>query len=97
MPLQTIRYDSAAILDSDDAIAAYINEAFQDGDLNVITHALGVIARARGMAQLARDTGLQREGLYRSLASEGNPEFGTVLRVMKALGLRLSAIPAHED
>jgi probable addiction module antidote protein len=97
MALETIPYDSAAVLDSDEAIGAYLDEAFRDGDLAVINHALGVVARARGMSRLARDTGLQREGLYRSLTAGGNPEFGTVLRIMKALGLRLRAEVSVDD
>jgi probable addiction module antidote protein len=92
--LELTPYDSAAYLDSEEAIAAYLDEAFRDGDLAMITHALGVVARARGMSHLARDAGLERAGLYRSLAAGGNPEFGTVLRLMKAMGLRLSVEPS---
>lgn len=66
----------------------------EDGDPAVITAALGDIARARGMSDMARATGLSRESLYKALSQDGNPEFATVLKVMKALGLRLSALPA---
>jgi probable addiction module antidote protein len=59
------------------------------GDGSLIRAALGTIARARGMSQLARDTGLAREGLYKALSPEGNPEFATVMKVIKALGLKL--------
>jgi probable addiction module antidote protein len=90
MPLETMPYDSAAVLDSEEAIAAYLDEAFSDGDLASIAQALGVVARARGMSQLAREAGVERAGLYKSLATGGNPELGTVLRVMKAMGMRLS-------
>jgi probable addiction module antidote protein len=90
MPLTTTPFDSAAYLDSEEAITAYLNEVLEDGDLELITHALGVVARARGMSQLARETGMQRAGLYRSLAAGGNPGFGTVLRLMRAMGLKLS-------
>ena len=60
-------------------------------DAAFISHALGVIARAKGMAQLAKDTGLGRESLYKALSSEGNPSFATILKVIKALGLRLAS------
>ncbi|MBV8427232.1 MAG: putative addiction module antidote protein [Hyphomicrobiales bacterium] len=90
MPVDTVPYDSAAVLDTEEAIAAYLGEAFSHGDLAVIAQALGVVARARGMTQLAREAGLERAGLYKSLATGGNPELGTVLRVMRAMGMRLS-------
>ena len=63
-------------------------------DAAFIADALGMIARARGMTQIARDAGLGRESLYKALSVEGNPEFATILRVVQALGLRLSALPA---
>ena len=94
MMLKTSRYDTADYLDSPEAIAAYIEAVFEDGDPALIAHALGVVARARGMSQVARDAGLSRESLYRALGSDGNPEFATVVRVLKALGLRLAAVPA---
>lgn len=93
MPLETRPYDSAEYLDSEEAIAAYIDAVLEDGDPALVAHALGVVARARGMSQIARDAGLSRESLYRALSPEGNPEFGTVLRVLKALGLRLTTTP----
>lgn len=96
MTLETQLYDSAEFLDSGEAIAAYLEEAFDSQDPSFIAHALGVVARARGMSRIARDTGLSRESLYRALSPEGNPEFTTVLRVMHALGLRLAAVPLGE-
>lgn len=97
MTLKTSPYDSANYLDSEDAIIAYLDDALESGDPALIAHTLGVVARARSMSQVAQDTGLSREALYRTLSSEGNPELGTVLRVMKALGLRLtvSSVPAR--
>lgn len=89
MSVETRPFDPAAYLDSPEAIAAYLEGAFADGDPAEITDALGVIARARGMSALAEETGLPRQSLYRALSSEGNPEFRTVLRVLQALGLRL--------
>lgn len=82
-------------LDSKAAIAAYVDAALEAGDPALISAALGDIARAEGMSKLARETGLAREALYRSLSAEGSLEFATVLKVMKALGLRLSAVPAE--
>lgn len=87
------RYDSAEDLKTDEDMAAYLDACLQEAgdDPAYIAHALGVIARARGMTQLARDTGLARENLYKALSAEGNPEFGTILKVVKALGLKLHA------
>jgi probable addiction module antidote protein len=96
MALKTTQYDTADYLDSPEAMAAYIDAVFEDGDPALVTHALGVVARARGMTQIARDAGLSRESLYRALGSEGNPEFATVVRVLKALGLRLTAVPSGD-
>jgi probable addiction module antidote protein len=93
MTLETRRWDAAEHLDSPEAIAAYFNAALEDGDPQLIAAALGDIARAKGMSQLARDTGLSRESLYRALSPEGNPELATVLRVARALGLQLGARP----
>src|SRR6266446_4928275 len=70
-------------------IANYLEAVFEDGDPALITHALGVIARAKGMSQIAQAAGLGRESLYKALSPEGNPEFATVLKVMRALGLKL--------
>jgi probable addiction module antidote protein len=94
MVLKTTPYDTAEYLDSEEKIAAYIDAVLEDGDPALVTHALGVAARARGMSQIARDTGLSRESLYRALSADGNPELATVLKVLKALGVRLSAVPA---
>ena len=96
MPLKTTPFDTADYLDSPDATAAYIDAVFEDGDPALVTRALGAVARARGMTQVARDAGLSRESLYRALGPEGNPEFATVVRVLKALGLRLKATPTDK-
>jgi probable addiction module antidote protein len=95
MPIETTLYDSAAYLDSDEAIAAYMEAAFETNDAAFITRSLGVAARARGMTQIAKDAGMSRESLYRALGDKGNPEFSTVLRVARALGLRLTTAPAE--
>lgn len=85
------RYDAADYLKSEEDMVAYLEAAIEEAgdDPEIVVIALGDIARARGMAQLAKDTGLTREGLYKALSADGNPSFGTVLKVMKALGLRL--------
>ena len=97
MAIKTTPYDSAEYLDSDEAIAAYIDEALGSADPAHITHALGVVARAKGMTEIARSAGVSREHLYRALKETGNPELSTVVRVLKALGLRLSALPIVEE
>jgi probable addiction module antidote protein len=85
------RYDTADYLKTEEDIALYMEAVMAEGgdDANFIAHALGDVARARNMSQLARDTGLTREGLYKALSSEGNPSFATVLKVARALGLEL--------
>jgi probable addiction module antidote protein len=90
------KWDSAEYLKTEFDINNYLEACFEDGDPQLITHALGVIARARGMSQLAKDTGISREGLYKALTDNGNPEFSTVLKVFKALGLRLSLRPIKQ-
>jgi probable addiction module antidote protein len=94
---KTRPFDPAEYLDDADAIAAYMSDALESDDPAFVADALGVVARARGMSEVAREAGVSRESLYRALSAEGNPEFATVLRVMRALGLRLSAVPAHRD
>jgi probable addiction module antidote protein len=84
-------YDTAEYLKTDTDMAAYLDAALEDSDPALVAAALGDIARAKGMAQLARDTGLGRESLYKALSAEGNPEFATILKVVRALGLRLHA------
>jgi probable addiction module antidote protein len=94
---KTSPYDSAEYLDSSEAINAYMEEALETDDPAFIAKALGTIARARGMSQIAKKAGLSRESLYKALSTEGNPEFGTIIRVMQALGLKFSitATQAH--
>ncbi|WP_374312801.1 addiction module antidote protein [Dongia sp.] len=84
-------YDPAEDLTSDTAIAIFMAEAFATEDSGYIAHALGVVARARGMAQIANETGLSREQLYRSFSRNGNPTLKSTLAVMKALGIELTA------
>ena len=84
------KWDSTDYLKSEDDIKNYIAACLDEGDPKLIPHALGIIAKARGMTQLAKDTGLTREGLYKALSDQGNPEFTTVMKVFKGLGLKLS-------
>jgi probable addiction module antidote protein len=91
MAIRTRRFDPAEYLTTDEAMAEYVSTALATGDPAFIADSLGVVARARGMAKVARQAGLGRESLYKALSAEGNPEFATVLKVVEALGLRLTA------
>lgn len=91
MTLKLTAYDPAEDLTSDAAIAIFMAEAFATEDAGYISHALGVVARAKGMAQIASQTGLSREQLYRSFSETGNPTQKTTIAVMKALGIDLTA------
>jgi probable addiction module antidote protein len=84
-------YDPAEDLASDEAIILFMTEAFETQDAAYIAHSLGVVARAKGMAQIAAQTGLSREQLYRSFSEDGNPTLKTTLAVMKAMGIQLTA------
>lgn len=94
MALKTKRWDSASHLDSEEERTSYLEACLEEAgdDARFVAHALGVVARSRNMSQLARATGLTREGLYKALSEEGNPSFGTVLKVMGALGYRFSVV-----
>ena len=89
-------FDAAKYLGDDEAIAEYITEALVTSDIDTITHAIGVAAKARGMTDIAKETGLSRESLYKALSGEGDPRFETIYLVLKALGLRLVAEPDVE-
>ncbi|MDQ2988907.1 MAG: putative addiction module antidote protein [Pseudomonadota bacterium] len=90
-------FDAAEFLDSEESISAYLAALLEEGNPKAFAAALGDVARARGMSQVARDAGVSRESLYRALSGEGNPEFGTILKVMRALGLKLVTQPARTD
>src|SRR5512135_242203 len=93
----TSRFDVAEHLRTPEEMAAYLEAAFEEanGDAAFIAKALGDIARAKGMAQVARDAGLSRESLYKALSGERSPGFDTILKVMEALGLKLHAAASH--
>lgn len=90
--IKTTRWDSAEYLKTGEDIRHYLEACFEDGgdDAAFIAHAFGVVARARGMMQLAQETGLSREALYRGLSQDGNPTLSTLMKVTHALGLRLT-------
>jgi probable addiction module antidote protein len=91
MTTKTIPFDAAEHLDDPQSQAELLADAFESGDATYITHALGVVARARGMTSVAKEAGVTREALYRSLSESGDPRLSTLIGVMKALGMRLSA------
>lgn len=95
MAIKTLPFDAAEYLDTAESQADLLADAFESGDPNYITHALGVVARARGMSNVAKEAGVTREALYRALSEKGDPRLSTLIGVLKALGVQLSAkIPA---
>ena len=90
MAIKVTKWDAAEHLDSEEAIAAFLAEAMEIGDQKFIVHALNTVARARGMTQIAKDAGIARQALYKSLGEDGNPTLSTLLGVMKSLGVNLS-------
>ena len=90
-PLKLIAFDASRYLDDDEAIAEYMTAVLETGDANLLLMALADIARAKGMAQVARDAGLGRESLYKALAPGAKPRFETVMKVARALGVKFTA------
>jgi len=90
----TTAFDAAEYLDSPEAITAYLADAMTDPDPSELIHALGVIARAKGMTQIAEQSGLARPALYRALTHDSRPEYATVIKVMRALGIELQPVVA---
>lgn len=97
MATETIPFDAAEYIDTPEAQAELLHDAFETGDPAYIAIALGTVARARGMTAIARDAGVTREALYKALSPTGDPKLSTLLGVMKALGFSLSAAPAPHD
>jgi probable addiction module antidote protein len=87
----TYRWDTAAVLRDEKDITAYLDAVLAENDPALLAHALGTVARAKGMGEIARRAGVGRESLYKSLSSDGNPSFATVQKVLRALGVRLRA------
>jgi probable addiction module antidote protein len=92
--LRTLPWNTEDYLQTPADVAAYLEAAFEDGDPELINHALGAVARSKGMTGIARRTGLGRQSLYKALSPDGRPEFTTVLKVVRALGLTLTVTPA---
>ena len=95
--LKMTRFDAADLLDTEKKQAAYITAALETGDADFVRDAIGIVAKARGMGQVAKTANLNRESLYKALSQTGNPEFSTVMRVMRALGLTLAALPTETE
>jgi len=91
MPLELIPFDAAETLDTPEAQAAFLADVLSTGDAGFIAHAMGTLARAQNMTRVAQDAGVSRAALYKSLTEDGDPKLSTVLGVLSALGLRLSA------
>ena len=91
------RYDTANYLETEEDIAFYLEACMEEdpGDGSLIRMALGSIARAKGMSQLARDAGISREGILEAFSAEGNPDFSTMMKVIRALGVKLHVDSAH--
>ena len=88
--LKTYRWDPARHIKTEEDVVDYLNAAFEDGEPCIVADILGDIARSQGMTKIAEKTGLGRESLYKALSEAGNPEFQTILKVLQALGLKLS-------
>lgn len=87
-------FDMAEHMDSDEAIAEYLTLVIEENDPSELARALGIIARARGMSEIASASGIAREALYKALRPDAQPRFDTIQRVMTALGVKLTAVPA---
>lgn len=92
MPLKTMPYDPAKYLDTEEAIAVFLTDAFESGHDGVFQNALQIAARARGMSEVARTAGVGRESLYKALQGEAQPRFSTVRKVLAALGVELAIV-----
>jgi probable addiction module antidote protein len=92
---KTIPWNTEDHLKTSGDIAAYLETVFEDGDPELISHSLGAVARSKGMTEIAHRTGLSRRSLYKTLSPEGRPEFETVLKVVRALGLKLTVTAAR--
>lgn len=93
--MKTTKFDPAEHIDDADTQAELISEAFATGDAKVIAHAIGTVARARGMTDLSRESGVTRESLYRALSENGDPRLSTLTSVLGAMNITLSAHPAE--
>lgn len=95
MTVRLTTFDPSEYLETEEEIALFMSEAFATSDYKHIAHCLGIVARAKGMTNIAKKTGLAREQLYRSFSEDGNPTLKNTIAVLKALGVSLSATPIH--
>ena len=95
MTLKTQPFEAARFLEDDEAVAVFITSILEENNPALLAAALGEVAKARGMAQVAEKSGMAREALYKALRSDSQPRFGTIARVCAALGVKLVAQPAH--
>jgi probable addiction module antidote protein len=93
MIIPLVPFDMSAILDSEEAMTEYVRQVLEDGEMDEMLRAVGYIAKSRGMAQVAKDSGLGRESLYKALRPGAQPKFETISKVLKAIGFRLSVEP----
>ena len=96
VPIETTKWDVQDYLKTAEARVAYLEAAFEDGDPKLISIALGDVARSMGMTNVAKEAGITREALYKSLSDKGDPKLSTLLGVLKALGLRVTVVSANE-
>lgn len=97
MAIETVPFDASEFLGSVESQAELLADAFETGDATYIANALGAVARARGMSSIAKEAGVTREALYKALSEKGDPKLSTLLGVMRALGVQLSAKPADPN
>jgi probable addiction module antidote protein len=97
MTFETRTFDVAHYLTTEEEMNEYLNACFEDGNAALIADAIGMIAKARGMTEIAKETNLGREGLYKGLSSKGNPSFATMLKVLSSLGITLSIKPKEQS
>lgn len=90
-------FDAAEFLDNEEIIAAYLSDAMEDPDPDAILDAIATVARARGMAKLATDSGLGRESLYKTLSPGAKPRYETIMKIIKALNVKLQVVPAEKE
>ena len=90
------RFDASEYIEDDEGARIFLEDAMETNDAAFIASAIGVVAKARGMSAIARETGISRESLYRALSEDGNPQLSTVLKVLEAMGLKLSVEPASK-
>ena len=95
MAVKVSTWDASEYLETEEDIAAYLNAVVEEGDPALLQAALGDVAKARGMTSIAKDAGVSRESLYKSLSANGNPSFQTISKVSRALGLQMSFTPAN--